>query len=451
MAPDLEITGTFQPGDERRYRHVPFTVPGDVRQLHLRCDYNDRIDSNPLAQGGNTLDIGLFDERGTASGGPGFRGWSGSAKDALTIDRDWATPPYLPGAPGAGEWNLLLGPYKIGPRGLAYHVRLWFNAGLEPELPGVRMPPTASRSVLPPPAETGWVRGDPHCHTIYSDGDSTPRDLLIAAAGAGLDFVAITDHNGINAYRTGAANSGPGLPVVLPGTEVTTYRGHWNVWGAERWYDFREPAPGAVEATMREALRDGCFVSVNHPKPYGPDWDYPASTAHHAMEVWNGAWETLNCLALERWEERLRAGDRPIAVGGSDTHRLASADRHGPFTASLGTPTTWVRVRDAVTPATILAGLRAGECFVSASPAGPELYVSGSREALYARAVGALGATIQVLSDAGCVSAAAIPTADWSLDVPFPAGARYLRVQICDAYGRLLALGNPVWPEPASR
>lgn len=448
-APDLVLTGRFKLGEERHYRHAPFTVPAGVQQLHLRCRYNDRIDSNPLVLGGNTLDIGVFDERGTASSGPGFRGWSGSARDEITIDRDWATPPYLPGAPGAGEWNLLLGPYKIGPAGLDYTIELWFDAGLPPARPVARVSDDCSPLTLPAPAEPGWYRGDLHCHTVYSDGDSTPGDILRTAAATGLDFLAITDHNGINAYRTGAAASGPGLPVVVPGTEVTTYRGHWNVWGAARWYDFRDPSPSGVEAAMRAAMRDGCFVSVNHPKPFGPDWDYPWSGARHGMEVWNGAWETLNSLALERWEERLRAGERVVAVGGSDTHRLASADRHGLFTATLGTPTMWIYAGAELAPAALLEGLLAGACFISATPAGPELYINRLAGAGGARVrvVGAAGATVQVLAETGCVQAAAIPAPDWTLDASFPPGARYLRAQVLDGYGRLLALANPVWAE----
>src|SRR5215213_4444159 len=116
--PDLTLNGRFERGEERRYVHLPFTVPIGVRQIHLRIDYNDRISSDPSREGGNTLDVGLFDEQGIAPGSPGFRGWSGSERLAITLDEEWATPPYRPGAIGAGDWHVLLGPYKIGPREL---------------------------------------------------------------------------------------------------------------------------------------------------------------------------------------------------------------------------------------------------------------------------------------------------------------------------------------------
>ena len=92
--PDITLTGRFEPADELTYRHLPFQVPEGIRQLHVSVTYIARIGSNPTLRGGNTLDIGLFDARGAESGGDGFRGWSGSEKTEITIDRDWATPPY---------------------------------------------------------------------------------------------------------------------------------------------------------------------------------------------------------------------------------------------------------------------------------------------------------------------------------------------------------------------
>ena len=87
------VSTRFEPGQDREFRHLPFTVPEGVRQLHISVTYNDRIGSNPMLTGGNTLDIGLFDHQGTASGGPGLRGWSGSERTEIAIDAEGATPP----------------------------------------------------------------------------------------------------------------------------------------------------------------------------------------------------------------------------------------------------------------------------------------------------------------------------------------------------------------------
>src|SRR5438270_10887063 len=123
---DVRLNGHFAREHEKRYAHVPFEVPAGVRALHMEYTYSDRITSDPLVSGGNTLDIGLFDPRGIAPSSPGFRGWSGSNKLEFTVGETWATPPYLAGPILAGTWHVLLGPYKVGPRGCEYSVSVDF-------------------------------------------------------------------------------------------------------------------------------------------------------------------------------------------------------------------------------------------------------------------------------------------------------------------------------------
>src|SRR5437588_2927423 len=105
---DLTLRGSFGPTDLRVYSHVPFKVPPGVAALRVAYDYSERIPSDPELSGGNTLDIGIFDPRGTDAGGPGFRGWSGSHKLEFTIGETWATPPYLAAPIQRGTWHVLL-------------------------------------------------------------------------------------------------------------------------------------------------------------------------------------------------------------------------------------------------------------------------------------------------------------------------------------------------------
>lgn len=69
------------------------------------------------------------------------------------------------------------------------------------------------------------IRADLHIHTCLSPcGELTmsPRAVVAAARAAGLDLVAITDHNTTeNAAAAIAAAAGTGL-AVLPGIEMTT-------------------------------------------------------------------------------------------------------------------------------------------------------------------------------------------------------------------------------------
>jgi hypothetical protein len=445
--PSLTLTGRFEKDHERRYAHIPFKVPAGVRQLHIRYSYNDQIDSDPLVGGGNTLDIGLFDERGIAEGSPGFRGWSGSNKMELTIDEGWATPPYRKGKIGAGTWHVLLGPYKVGPRGCDWRVEVWFDPGLPSAW---RMSAAVARRIDPDPlpeARPGWLRGDLHCHTLYSDGDSWPSEMLTSAAEAGLDFLGVTDHNNV-AHQLAYGPGGDGLPIVLPGVEVTTYGGHWNAWGTDRWWEFREPESAAVERTMRAAMESGAVVSICHPKPFGPPWEYSNEGGFHAIEVWNGPWAQLNAASLARWDGFLRRGIRCVAVGGSDTHYLRRQDVAPRHADSIGTPTTWVHVDGAPTVASILAALRDGRSFISESPRGPQLYLDADRARkgrVSVEARDAAGARLELITQAGTI--ASKPAADDALAFEIPEDARFVRAQLVAENGDVRALTNPLWTD----
>ena len=54
-SPDIVLEGRFVAADRMRYVLVPFEVPPDLRQLEIGYTYSDRIDSDPLVGGGNTL------------------------------------------------------------------------------------------------------------------------------------------------------------------------------------------------------------------------------------------------------------------------------------------------------------------------------------------------------------------------------------------------------------
>jgi PHP domain-containing protein len=444
--PSLTLTGRFEKDHERRYSHVPFEVPAGLRQVHIRYSYSDQIDSDPLVGGGNTLDIGLFDERGIAEGSPGFRGWSGSNKMELTIDQTWATPPYRKGDIGAGQWHVLLGPYKVGPRGCDWKVEVWFDPGLsapkELFFEGIHHEPSL------PAARTGWLRGDLHCHTVFSDGDSWPIEMLDAASAAGLDFLGVTDHNNVAHHASYGAGGEGGQPIVIPGVEVTTYGGHWNAWGTDRWWEFREPETDAVERTMRAAMQSGAVVSICHPKPFGPPWEYSNDGGFHAMEVWNGPWAQLNTASLARWDDLLRRGVRCAAVGGSDTHYLHRRNVAARHADSIGTPTTWVHVDGVPTVAAILAALRDGRSFVSESPRGPQLYLDEDRARIgrvSVEARNALGASLELVTAAGTI--ASKPAADDPLVFDVPDDARFVRAQLVAENGDVRAITNPLWIE----
>src|SRR6187399_2208258 len=68
-----------------------------------------------------------------------------------------------------------------------------------------------------------WYKGNLHTHTLNSDGDSTPDEVVRWYREHGYDFLVLTDHNfltgvdGLNAMQ-GAA----GKFLVVRGEEVTS-------------------------------------------------------------------------------------------------------------------------------------------------------------------------------------------------------------------------------------
>lgn len=455
MTHEIAFTAHFRPDEQKVWKHIPFQVPEGVTQFHLSIEYNDRIDSSPLLNGGNTLDVGLFDPQGIESGSPGLRGWSGSVRTEITIDKDWATPPYRAGDIQPGEWNLLLGAYKTSANGLNAAVTVTFNSTFTPpEVPPVPDIADLERAILPTPAEPGWYRGDLHMHTVYSDGDSYPHELAAHAYSIGLDFYGITDHNRAQS-PVHLVPHGNGWPVLVPGVEVTSYAGHFNAWGgSDSWYDFRDYSAVGQQRAVDAARADGALVSLNHPRPYGPMWEHPEVTGFECIEPWNGWWGVMNNHSVGYWADALNDDAKAawhIGICGSDMHYLKTPGMIGvPVSpATMGFPTLWIQTDDELSQESIFAAIRAGRVFMSESPAGPQIYARLEGDVVSVRVIGAREDCLMAIDSDGCIRAEAIPSADatfsWPLNQVVPEGEHYVRFEVHSVGGGIRALSNPIW------
>jgi 3',5'-nucleoside bisphosphate phosphatase len=85
------------------------------------------------------------------------------------------------------------------------------------------------------------MRVDLHLHTWVSDGDVSPSQLVRLAAAAGLDAIAVTDHDtaaGVEEARIVAAN----LDIsVIPGIEISTRWGDQELHILGYWIDPNSP------------------------------------------------------------------------------------------------------------------------------------------------------------------------------------------------------------------
>ena len=82
---------------------------------------------------------------------------------------------------------------------------------------------------------------DLHTHTCASDGLLSPRELIALARRHGLTGIAVTDHDTVNGLDEAlAAGEEEGYPVV-PGVELTTDYGRFEVHILAYFIDYRHP------------------------------------------------------------------------------------------------------------------------------------------------------------------------------------------------------------------
>ncbi|MFC4763439.1 CehA/McbA family metallohydrolase [Dyella koreensis] len=478
-APDLVLRGELSGKDNQTYRSLPFDVPAGVSRITVQFDYSGREEHT-------TIDLGLLGPDGFR-GQDGFRGWSGGSKKLFTVAATDATPSYLPGPIRAGRWQLLLGIPNIRKDShSSYTANIWFGR------PG---DPAWEPAILNPPLrkEAGWYRGDLHMHTAHSDGSCKsqsgqriPCPLFFTVQGAaqrGLDFIAITDHNTVS-HANAMRELQPYFDrlLLIPGREVTTFTGHANLFGTTAPVDFRVGSKDVPDwnALLRAIAPLHGVISINHAiRPSGEacmgcGWTAqpPADMALvQAIEVVNGSDAGTPISGVPFWEQQLAKGYRLTAIGGSDNHE---AFQNEPRIGSnpTGVPTTVVHADELSMPA-ILEGIRAGHVFIDTEGSRDRLLelsaeasdrqaemgdalraAAGEKVAFGAHVAHGKGATLVVLLDGKPFAATAGMAIDsddlrhrfeWTSD----GKPHWLRVEVRDASGKPLLIGNPVYLNPA--
>lgn len=167
----------------------------------------------------------------------------------------------------------------------------------------------------------GWIAGDTHQHTYYSDGVDSVESLMISNASTGLYWGFLTDHNtsiGVPEW-TGAArvnvvseeNGTPRYFNGFDGVEVTTEFGHFNSLGSGltlETYDLNltEAERGSAEKLdyihgnleyIADCIRRiGGVAQINHPysvttmgmSNWVENTDYALFDLFDTIEIWNG-------------------------------------------------------------------------------------------------------------------------------------------------------------------
>jgi predicted metal-dependent phosphoesterase TrpH len=158
-----------------------------------------------------------------------------------------------------------------------------------------------------------------HCHSELSFDGRDPVELLLSQAEAvGLDALAVTDHDEIDASLE-AADRAPDYGVVgIPASEVTSAAGHVLALGIHE----RVPAGLSFEETIEHIHEQDGIVVVPHPFQRSRSGVAPHITREElssadAIETYNSRLFTGR--SNRRAERFARANDLPMTAG-SDAH-----------------------------------------------------------------------------------------------------------------------------------
>ena len=191
------------------------------------------------------------------------------------------------------------------------------------------------------------IAGVIHVHTTASDGTGSPEEVAATAEGVGLGFLAITDHNNLDAKDVEGYH---GTTLVMVGVEASTQSGHLLALGipdpvfrfsgdaADALDDVRLLGGAPFAAHPMSAREDFLWMGWDLPGPWGIEllngdsqwreagwWRLAQSVALYGL---NARYALLRSLTsprsvLERWDALLAARDVP-GIAGADAHaRLA--------------------------------------------------------------------------------------------------------------------------------
>lgn len=214
-----------------------------------------------------------------------------------------------------------------------------------------------------------WFRGNTHTHTLESDGDSSPADVVRWYRERGYDFLVITDHDKVTVV------DGGGL-LLIPGEEVTDRLPkkplHVNAIGLTRVV---KPQGGGTpqEVLQRnvDAVRAaGGLAQINHPN-FG--WAFGTVVLQkilhatlleiasgHPLVNMNGGGGVPSVEAM--WDALLTGGKRIWGVAVDDSHHFKCSFDPG----AVRPGQAWIVVRaPRLTQQEIVAAIERGDFYAS--------------------------------------------------------------------------------------
>lgn len=246
---------------------------------------------------------------------------------------------------------------------------------LHPSLaPGLVYAPQQPAAAAP---RLRWYKGNTHTHTLNSDGDSTPDEVVRWYREHGYHFLVLTDHNFLTSVDgLNALHGADEKFLVVRGEEVTDAFGgkpiHVNGLNVARLV---EPQGGrsVLETVQRnvDAVRAAEGVPhINHPN-FG--WAITADELRQVrnnklLEIFNGHPQVNNLGGggvpglEEAWDAILTSGKLLYGIAVDDAHHFKRPWDRGASRPGQG----WVVVRaEKLSAAALLAAMERGDFYAS--------------------------------------------------------------------------------------
>jgi hypothetical protein len=300
-------------------------------------------------------------------------------------------------------------------------------------------------------SELRGFKGNTHTHTLNSDGDSSPDDVVRWYREHGYHFLVLTDHNYLTSVEAlNALQGASGKFLVLRGEEVTDrFEGKPLHVNGLNLANLVQPQGGTSVADVLQRnvdaiRRDRGVPHVNHPN-FG--WAMTAADLQQVknnklFEIFNGHPHTNNLggggvPGLEQiWDTILSDGTLIYGIAVDDAHTFKQPGN--PDVAGPGRG--WVMVQaDKLEPAALLEAMEQGRFYASTGVELADYRVTASSVTVAVKATAFSKYRIQFIGKGGRVLTESLePKATYT----FRGDEGYVRAKVVESNGRV------AWTQP---
>jgi hypothetical protein len=171
------------------------------------------------------------------------------------------------------------------------------------------------------------MKFDLHIHTVVSDGINKPEEIIEYAAKAGLDGIALTDHDRMTYSPRLAELARKEKLILVPGVEITTPAGDILALGIEKipkCVGRKDELVSYINNIIGEIHELGGIAVMAH--PYGGMWafsfaeliDRGKKLNFDAIEIFNASTSLEGNVKAMKLARKLKLP----GIGGSDAHHI---------------------------------------------------------------------------------------------------------------------------------